>query len=423
MKIVLLRPNWNTRWAITAPLGLMYVVAAAKKAGHYSEIIDAWLYNLSPVEAAYKATLCSDIIGVQVFSDTVQWTKEFIAEARKHSKAKFIIGGAYATVVGEKARIETGADVCIQGEADNSFDFMLAKIQSGDTAILMPWTDLDILPIPDYACIRLHEYWPSLHSVSCPTKGKRIATIQRTRGCKFACTFCAAGATMGHKVRIRDTANVIEEIEYLKHQFFVNEIWFQDDNAIVDYTKGMELFEALAPLKVHIRLPNGIRWENVDYPMAIAMKKAGVYFTGIGIESGNSRVLKRIKKGINLEGLNSAISILNNVGIITIGFFILGLPTETRDEIKDTVRFALKSRLRHAQFGIFIPYPGAQDYNEQSLLPNDDLVKIQRNTTLRFYLRPRIIWGMIKNFQFSQIKAITGHKWVRSWFIKGESDE
>ena len=148
------------------------------------------------------------------------------------------------------------------------------------------------------------------------------------------------------------------------------------------------------------------------------MKRAGVYLTGIGIESGNPRVLKRIKKNINLDCMKEAIEILHRHRIITIGFFIIGLPTETREEMKDTVRYAMSTDLDHAQIGTFIPYPGSEDYNNgqrPELIDINDLIKIQRNATLRFYLRPRIIWGLIKHFRLSQLRALLIHPWVRKW--------
>ncbi len=229
------------------------------------------------------------------------------------------------------------------------------------------------------------------------------------------CTFCAGHITHGYRVRFRDDDNVIAEIEYLRSKWGVDEIWFQDDNAIVNYKRGLELFKRLAPLKLHIRLPSGIRIENVTGEMAHAMKQAGVYYTGVGIETGNRRVMARIKKNLHYDQARRAIGILSRAGIQTNGFFIFGLPTETRDEMKDTVKYALSTKLHHAQFGTFIPYPGSEDANEKSLLPQEELIKIQRNATLRFYLRPRIIWNLIKHFRWSQLRAFKLHPWIKAW--------
>jgi len=407
MKIVLVRPNVPSRWMIVPPLGLGYLAAAAKKAGHEVIIYDAWLLDKSPRLAALDiSTMDCDIIGVQVFYDTVEWTEIFINNIKtvcvQKNIPKIIVGGPQITAFPELAK-ELGADMAVQGEGE--------CLWYGTQPF-----DVNSIPAPDWESFDLPKYWPYMFNVSVPVRGKRPVNIQRTRGCPFKCTFCAGHITHGYKVRFRDDDNVIEEIKYLRDKWGVDEIWFQDDNVIVNYERGLELFRRLIPLKIHIRLPSGIRIENVTEDMAKVMKYAGVYYTGIGIESGNERVSKRIKKHLNLEKARQAIEILTRNGIRVNGFFIFGLPTETREEMRDTVRYALSTKLHQAQFGIFIKYPGSEDYKENSLLPEAELIKIQRNATLRFYFRPRIIWNMLKVFKLSQLEAFWKHEWVRKWF-------
>ena len=434
MKLVLVRPNIPMRWLITPPLGIQYISAVAKKAGHDVVIHDAWLKNETPEAAAqyinyeFDTMVPPRVIGIQVFSDTVEWTREFITYLRRYNRmyfnltdgVKIIIGGPYVSAVGRNAMEETDADAAIIGEFDNYTSETLEKIielpRGKKRVYFMSRTDINKVPIPDWEAAPPSDYWPYLYSVSQPVKGKRIAVIQRTRGCPSACTFCSAGFTLGRRVRFRDDNNVLEEIGYLQDRWNINEIWFSDDNFIVDYDRGVALFEKLAQFKnLHVRLPLGIRIENVDEKMVHAMKAANVYFTGIGIESGNARVLSRIKKRIRLDKVETAVALLNKHKITTIGFFIFGLPTETRIEMKDTVEYAMSTKLNQAQFGTFIPYPGAEDYHERPLLPEHELIKIQRNATLKFYLRPRIIWGLIKHFRFSQIKAFWTHNWIIKW--------
>ncbi len=412
MKIIFVRPRVDIRWMVIPPLGLGYLAAAAKKAGHEVVIYDAWLFDKKPADAARDVYHSfPDIIGIQVFYDTVEWTRKFINEVRSYTyreRTKIIVGGPSITANLELAH-ELGADEGIAGEGE--------YLWHGSQPF-----DVNSIPMPDWDSFDLPAYWPYMFNVSVPVRGRRPVNIQRTRGCSSRCTFCAGHITHGYKLRIRDDDNVLAEIEYLKSRWNIDEVWFQDDNFIANYHRGLELFRKLAPLKLHIRLPSGIRWENVDAEMAQAMKEAGVYYTGIGIESGNERVLARIRKSLDLGGVRRAINILDLAGILTNGFFILGLPTETREEMKDTVRFALSTRLNHAQFGTFISYPGSEDEGKRSLLAHDDLIKIQRNATLKFYLRPRIMWGMIKHFRWSQLRAFKLHPWIRSWIGKGQSD-
>ncbi len=406
MKIVFVRPNVNNRFMIIPPLGLGYLAAAAKKAGHEVSIYDAYLYNTAPSRAIIEVALKNpDVVGIQVYYNTIEWTREFIFLAKHLAIAShiknIIVGGPQITAFPELAK-ELGADEGISGEGE--------YLWFGSQPF-----DVNSIPMPDWDSFDLPAYWKYMNTATMPIKGKRPVNIQRTRGCPFKCTFCAGHITHGYKVRIREDDNVIAEIEYLKNKWNIDEVWFQDDNVILNYRRGIELWERLESLNIHIRLPNGIRYENVSNEMAYKMERAGVYFTGLGIESGHPRVLKRIKKSLNQQQMRNAIIKLERVGILTSGFFILGLPTETREEMEYTVLWALSTYLHYAQFGLFIPYPGSEDYNKKSLLSHNELVNISRNATLRFYLRPRIIWGLIKHFKWSQVKAIFNHRWIKEW--------
>ncbi len=425
MKIVFVRPNWEgVRRMILPPLGLGYAVAAAKREGHEAVIYDAWLYNETPQETAQRHpkkgdpySTDYDFIGVQVYQNTVEWTRQYFDSVRPYTSAKLIIGGPYTTALGEQARLEMGADAAVLGEFETDITQNLNNIRAGKTLIeWTKWVDVNEHPFPDWDAMPLPPYWKYIYSAGAPVKGKRVGFIQRTRGCPHNCTFCASGGIiMGRKVRYRDLSNVLAEVNYLKNRWDIDELWFQDDDVTIDYLKGLALFEALAPFKLHVRLQMGIRTNHLSDEMLVAMKKAGVYYAGIGIESGNPRVLKRIKKGLNQVQVVKGIRALDRNGIQVMGFFMFGLPTETRDEMEETVQWALQSKLHHAQFAVFIPYPGSEDYGERSLLPRPELLKIQGNATLRFYLRPRIIWSIIRHFKWAELKAILEHPWLRWW--------
>lgn len=425
MKLTLIRPNIPERAKIHPPIGLGYISAAAKKAGWDVEIIDAWLDGLSPRAAAYNVFKNSDsyygVAGIQVYQDTRWWTQDFISSLKTNFgfPGKIIIGGTQVSVYGEQTRKELDADVAVMGEFDGDIESYLNKIVAlppgNKWTFSTPRTDVNKTPRPDYDAMDISRYWPHLNSIG-TMKGKRIAVIHRTRGCPFQCTFCSAHSVHGREVRSRDDDNIITEIKYLQKRWNIDEVWFDDDNFIVDYDKGVQLLEKLIPLRIHIRFPNGIRTENIDYTMARMMKLAGVYFTAIGIESGNKRILKRIKKNIHLDKAKRAIEILYKNNINTMGFFIFGLPTETKDDMRDTVKYALDTQLDYAQFGIFKQHPGAADQNEKPLLSANELRKIQKKATLRFHLRPKILFNILRRLTFAQIKAIARQPWIKNWF-------
>lgn len=424
MNILLVRPNWVTRRMILPPLGLGYACAAIKRAGHSCTIHDSWLLNEDSSVAAASVLLDTpeyDIIGVQVYQNTIEWTRKFFELLRPWTNAKLIIGGPIPTALGEQARIDTGADCTVQGEFETDIDEHLAAIMEGAKIIeWKSWLDVNRYPFPDWDAMPLPPYFKYIFSAGAPVKGKRVGFVQRTRGCPHNCTFCASGGIiMGKKVRMRELGNVIEEVQYQVDKWNIDELWFQDDDVTINYRDGIELFKALAPFKIHIRLQMGIRTDHLTDEMLYWMKKAGVYYAGIGIESGVPSVLAKIKKGLNQEKVIRGIAALDAAGIQVMGFFMFGLPSETRTDMEHTIHWALKTKLHHAQFAIYIPYPGSEDYinGYKPDVPRSELLKIQRDATFRFYLRPRIILSMLRHMRWGEIKAILIHDWF--WKMLG----
>jgi len=394
-----------------------------KRHGHATSLVEAWVNDWTPEQAAIKTyQQNADVIGIQVFYNTVDWIKAFIRHIRAHRHSTLIIiGGPHVSVKGLQCVSDLGADVGIKGEGEEVFTEWLDNWDGGipDKPILLTaprLINVNEYPMPDWEMLHLPQYWRFMDSISVPTKGKRVGVIQRSRGCNYPCTFCAGHVTMGRVVRIRDTSNVMEEIEYLRSRHGIDEIWMQDDNTLKDKDASIEFLEALATLHMPVRFPVGIRTENIDHDVVHLLKRAGVYFTGVGIETGNPRMLRVCKKLIKLDKVRDAIGLLDSHGIGTSGYFILGMDTETREEAYDSLKYALSTKLSCAQFGIFNPLPGSEDENVVSLLSDAEYTKMQRNFTIRFYMQPRLIFRFIFNLRWSQVKSMLKHPWILGWF-------
>jgi radical SAM superfamily enzyme YgiQ (UPF0313 family) len=149
------------------------------------------------------------------------------------------------------------------------------------------------------------------------------------------------------------------------------------------------------------------------------MKKAGFYSTSLGIETASEKILKEIKKGESLDTIQNAITILKKNDITVGGFFILGLPGETKETIKETVDFALHSGLDRVAFAIFNVIPGSDYWNElkgnfrtdfshDSItdpvwtvpgLSNEYLMKVQSYAVRKFYFRPGIFFNTLRHIK------------------------
>ena len=157
------------------------------------------------------------------------------------------------------------------------------------------------------------------------------------------------------------------------------------------------------------------------------MKKSGCYFLAFGIESANSVILRNIKKNTNIDIISTAINLARKNGIMTQGFFIFGLPGETKESIKETISFAKKSGLDRAQFLLLDVLPGsylwdriqssrcidlkaAKSYQDVTWLPDglnkQILFEAQSKAFKEFFLRPKQIFNIIKYFKLSQLPFV-----------------
>ncbi len=283
--------------------------------------------------------------------------------------------------------------------------------------------NLDDLPMPDWEQISPKSYPRAPHGAV--TKNYPIGIIMTTRGCPYGCKFCASPNFYDRKIRFRSPKNVVDEIEYLVKNHGVKEIHFEDDNFTLKREHAYEVCKMIVDRKIKITFtcPNGIRADKVDKELLLMMKKAGCYCFAYGIESANPQILKNINKDEDIETIKKSIDIAADCGIDCVGFFIFGLPGETKQSIEQSINFALTSKLTRAQFMIFDVLPGCNlyddldgqfesDFSKESYcspeyvpetLTKQDLIDAQERAFRKFYFRPRIMFRMLRSVTLSQI--------------------
>lgn len=183
------------------------------------------------------------------------------------------------------------------------------------------------------------------------------------RGCKSRCTFCLWPQTVGgHRYRTRSVGHVIEEIKYAKAAFpNVKEFFFDDDTFTDDPARAEAIAKELGKL--------GVTWScnakaNVRRETLKALKDGGLRLLLVGYESGNQQILHNIKKGVRVDGAERFTRDCHELGIQIHGTFILGLPGETTDTIRETVEFAKRINPHTIQVSLAAPYPGTFLYNQ-----------------------------------------------------------
>jgi anaerobic magnesium-protoporphyrin IX monomethyl ester cyclase len=216
--------------------------------------------------------------------------------------------------------------------------------------------DLDDFPIPMHELLPLQKYRMPL------IKGP-FTFIVTSRGCPAGCTYCIKHVTYQYGVRLRSPKLLVEEMKILKG-LGINNIHMYSDLFTVNRDQVMELCELMIQEKLNIKWTSNSRVDYVDEEMLQMMSRAGNRLISWGIESGNEQILKHARKGAYPDKAKRALIWAKNAGIMNWGYFIIGLPGETEETIRQTIDFAKGLPLDIALFHVAAPYPGTPFFFE-----------------------------------------------------------
>jgi anaerobic magnesium-protoporphyrin IX monomethyl ester cyclase len=216
--------------------------------------------------------------------------------------------------------------------------------------------DLDDMPVP------MHELLP-LQSYRMPYIKGPFTFIVTSRGCPAGCTYCIKHVSYQYSARIRSPKLIMEELWQLK-KLGINNIHMYADLFTVNRDQVIELCNLMIEEKIDIHWTSNSRVDYVDEEMLNLMGKAGCRLISWGIESGNEQILKHARKGAYPDKAERALRWAKQAGIMNWGYFIIGLPGETEETIRQTIDFAKKLPLDIALFHVAAPYPGTPFFFE-----------------------------------------------------------
>jgi len=302
--------------------------------------------------------------------------------------------------------------------------------------------DLDEIPFPAWDLVDFDAYARRINNNG-NLRGRRYAPIFTSRGCPFLCTYCHD--IFGKRFRGRSPENVLAEARLLRDRYGVDELEIVDDIFNMQSRRMKEICWGLAPLKMHICFPNGLRGDILDEEGIDALVKAGMYEVAVAIETVTPRLQDMVRKRLRLDPLLKAIDAMDRRGVLVKGFFMLGFPTETPEEMQATVDFAVRSRLSHAVFNLVVPQPGTPLYDEaarenraalERIILHDyyaatswyaeaygvEIHKVRARAYMRFYLSSpwrwwRLIQGMSTKDLFRGF-----YYWARKVFVRNRTD-
>jgi len=455
MKILLVKPVTPKGLVLNVvpPIGLGYLATALRRQGMKDVLIlDCVKEGLDLAGFAVKVKeIKPDLIGFQVFSHDLNSLAESLKIVKKiKPKMVTVAGGPHPSGFPEQMLKDfPRLDYAFKGESEIGLPRLVGKLAGKKINLAkipgLIWRqgraikinrqvfpeDLDSLGFPAWDLLKPNEYPNAPQGVF--FKNLPVAPIMATRGCPYQCTFCAGRTVTGLKIRSRSVDHVLAEIKLLNRDYGVKEIHFLDDNFTLNRRYVKEFCQKLLNISLRISwcCPNGIRMDTLDLGILQMMKAAGCYYVSVGIESGSNRILKLMKKSLTVEKITKQIKMIKKSGLAVNGFFILGYPGETRKEMERTIKFSQSLGLTRAAFYNFLPLPGTEAYRQlvetgeiegefdfsqifQAETPyapksvtKEELKSLQQKAYLQFYLRPAVLWAMLKEIKtLNQLKYI-----------------
>ncbi len=430
-RLLLVYPNqrWqkddiNTVWDLN-PATLCLLAVMVKDIVDV-KIVDAQFYNMTQeVFAREVENFNPNFVGISIMSSEYRDILDISAGIVKGIDKDIIViaGGVHVTTNYDYVVRNKNIDYCVRGEGEQVLrqlikyligkgDFSSEGLQNQAFV-----KDLSQLPCPAYNLIDFKAYVekpPKPHAGGPPLLP--YARMTSTRGCPFGCSFCQVEIISGKKVRSRNPGDVVDELAFLKREYGVRSVLFEDDNLLM---AGGKYAQNLFSLMIERNL--GLKWVGNAFALFLLndgildlMRDSGCVGVNVAIESGNERVLREIVKK-PIKDLNKVPEIIEKIksrGMFCIANFVIGFPGEKWDEIRETISYAEHCGADYIKLFVAVPLYGTELYRIAremgALVSNDEY--------------PNIDWrySQIKSDEWTakDISILRAYEWDRINFAK-----
>jgi radical SAM superfamily enzyme YgiQ (UPF0313 family) len=257
--------------------------------------------------------------------------------------------------------------------------------------------NVDELPLPAWDLTDINAY---AHRRGMALVGRRrYLPIFISRGCPYRCTYCHQ--MHGKKFRAHSAEYVLQLVDRAAEQYGVHHFDIIDDIFNFNAERLQAICEGfIARGNIRFALPNSIRTDLLDAEQVRLLSRAGLEYVAIAVETASPRLQKMIRKNLQIDRVRAMIEEFARQRVMTSGYFMVGFPTETEEEMRLTIDFALKSSLHNVMFFVVSPYEGTELYEQVRQQAVDPHLNLKR-----VYLRQRVNLSEIPDRRF---------KWLRS---------
>lgn len=437
-------------------IGIAYIAATLREDGHEVKVLDAYVNEFSLEDIMrFTEQFSPQILGISVLTtsaEVVYAISDSVRAAMPH--IKIVMGNIHASLFADEILSGNYADFIVHGEGELTMRDLARALEDGrsgpenvngisfrsngaivNTPARAYIEDLDSLPMPAWDLLPLDKYRTDPRGEV--KTGAVEIQILGTRGCPNRCTFCSSrtAKSQGTRYRMRRPKLIVDEMIYMYERYGKEVFSFMDLAFPLVRDHAVELCNEIIRRGVEKKLKwfSECRVKPLDVELLKLMKKAGCARICVGIESGNDRILRLIKKDITVEDVRKAAKMAREAGLIVDGMFMLGLPGENEETVMDTVNLAIEIKVRYAIFNLFVPYPGCELYdtlkNEDKIhfdswsdfssyptysggrpvyvpdgFTHEKMMEMQRLAMNKFYLRPAFIYDELRRFKPSHAK-------------------
>jgi radical SAM superfamily enzyme YgiQ (UPF0313 family) len=385
MRVAIVAPPYPLEEMPSPPLGVTYVAAAFEAAGAEVKILDYIVSAYSTENLRRQLeSFQPDVVGSTSVTMNFYEAQQILCDVKNYNPEIItMMGGPHVSFTAEDTlRQYPDIDLIVIGEGEDTIAELTPLVhhknkwhnirgiayRNGDEIIFTGKrdfiTDIDRIPLPARYMLPISRYRALGFPVSLITG----------RGCPYSCIFCLGRKMVGPKVRKRNSRLVVDEIEQILSYGF-DRINIADDLFTTDRERVREICAGIKERSLKFPWSAFARVDTVSQEVFDMMAEAGCDSVSFGVETGNAEMLKRIKKGIKLEQVDAAVKMCKQAGMIAHASFIIGLPGETKDTLKETDLFARRSGAVYG-YHFLAPFPGTtvrekiQDYDLEILTDN-----------------------------------------------------
>ncbi|MBN2230615.1 MAG: B12-binding domain-containing radical SAM protein [Candidatus Thorarchaeota archaeon] len=367
MKIVFVQPLTGFKGHTWEALNIGYLSSYLEK--YYSSDLDIEFYSgfYDSDETILHACEDADIIGMSCTSPQFRHGVE-LANQIKNKDNLIVFGGVHASALPDLVAQEPSIDVVVVGEGEKAMlqivnDFNEGKKTPSKLLHFDFVEDLDTIPFPDRTVIKNERHIQQAYK----DNGVRITSVLTSRGCPFRCAFCCSETIWHRKTRIRSVGNVLQEIEELVKDWNIQFLKFSDDTFTLNKKWIAEFSRRKIEIGLNLPYGSNAHVNTIDENMLKHLADSNCTELWYGVESGSSKILKDMRKSINVERIKKVFKLTKDYGIKTRAYFLLGMPNETIEDIRLTEKLCDEIEPDVVGFSLLAPFPDNEFYDYETM--------------------------------------------------------